>query len=181
MVEAHNYPYAEGLYGIPFGDLAVPFYGRIKGGSGREIICQISRSWITIRDEDENYWMQAVVKGNEARAIIATRKLTAGERHPDFFARKFFCFAFKHFEDSGLNVTKFVARWVKSEGDFGSLNWDQYKEGVAKGLSPQEAAKSTWTGKVLAECGFDEVEELHETVENPDVHPTYVVHVVFEK
>lgn len=181
MVEAYNYPYVEGSYGIPFGDLTAPFSGMIKGGSGREIVCQIWRNRITLRDVYKNYWMQAVVEGDKASALIVTRKLTTGERHPDFFARKFFHFALNHFEKNGLNVTRFAARWVKSEGEYGSLNWDQYKEGIANGLSPKEAAKATWTGRVLAECGFGEVEELREDVENPDVHPTYVVHAVFRK
>ena len=31
------------------------------------------------------------------------------------FCARVFLFAFKHFEDGGLNVTKFVAKWVKAK------------------------------------------------------------------
>lgn len=116
---------------------------------------------IRIYDEDEPaFTMQANVHGGTASANIYTRR-KSGERHPDFFAKNFLAFALIHFKNEAYPVVRFEAKWILIEGEeWGSDNYQQFRRLIREGLVPEDAAKQTWTGKLLSELGFSELESI---------------------
>ena len=167
MVKAErDYPYVKGSHGIPFDELIGPFKGKIIGGSGKEILCSIGSdeesAWIRVFDYRETgYEMKADVEGDTMEAVIYTQ-FRNGTRHPDFFARQFLAFALRRFALQGHEIRRFSAHWIRYGGVRGSKNYEKYMELRKKGELSIYAAKSTWTGKALAELGFTEVEEVDE-------------------
>ncbi|MBI2031578.1 MAG: hypothetical protein HYT08_03085 [Candidatus Levybacteria bacterium] len=160
------YPFVRGKYGLNLHEKESHFRkGRIETGSGRKVMADMvqrsNTAWIRIYDEDEPaFTMQANVHGKTASADIYTRKQT-GERHPDFFARNFLVFALNHFKNEGYPVVRFEAKWILTEGnEWGSDNYQEFQKLLQEGLGPEEAARLTWTGKVLSELGFSEVESI---------------------
>ena len=116
---------------------------------------------IRIYDEDEpGFTMQADIHGETASANIYTRKQT-GERHPDFFAKNFLAFALSYFKNEGYPAARFKTRWVLTKGEgWSSDNYLQFRRLIREGLVPEDAAKQTWTGKLLSELGFSELESI---------------------
>lgn len=166
MIETKvSYPYVEGFCGIPFDQISAPFQGFIKGGSGREIYCEINSddgiSWFEVEDIKNGFNMRIAVSRDTAVGEIYTRNLK-GERHPDFFAKKFLSYALEHFTQQGYKITVFDALWLKNKKPWGSINYTEFKKNLKDGSQPKEAAKDTWTGRVMAELGFTEVESAYE-------------------
>ena len=162
MVETKvSYPFAEGEYGISFKDLPVNTRGVTVGGSGRSLHYDIQRNYIEIEDEEfSRYRMYAKVSENSLIASVFTRRYITGERHPDFFARKFLIFAYEYFIANGHEINRISTYWIPSLDKFASINYDQYAEMLKKGFNSEDAARSTWTGRLAVEFGFTEIEGI---------------------
>lgn len=161
MKEVFNYPYKRGECGIPFNELPINSRGEVKGGSGRIMLYEISDSTIGIEDKEfSGYAMFAEVKDSKFMASVFTRRFTTGERHPDFFAKKFLFFAYEYFHSRGHQIDRIATYWTASVDKFTSVNFDQYSEAIIDGLSPEDAARSTWAGKIAGEIGFTEVDQI---------------------
>lgn|SRR3989344_5726361 len=163
------YPYLKGHFGIPLNELKTPIQDEIITGSGRKVFCDIGEdddiAWVRIEDNKDHYIMHINLKGDTVAGEIHTRKKN-GERHPDFFAKNFLAFALNHFAQQGYSVRRFKAMWAPVEsGEWGSDNYEDYQRLIQEGKTPDEAAKETWTGKVLSQLGFVEVESV-QSVEN---------------
>ena len=63
----------------------------------------------------------------------------------------------------GVEVTEIQGNWI---GQSGSVNHQQYVEGIGQGLSPQQAATNTWTGQVAADYGYTNVEVVLDSINN---------------
>lgn len=158
------YPFLKGQFGIPLNEISTPFVGEVKTGSGRTVICEFAqrgeRSWIRVEDLKDHFVMHAVVEKETASAEIHTRKKD-GKRHPDFFAKHFLAFALNHFKNEGHPVRKFNAMWSPVEGDqWASDNYEDYWKFRKEGIPQAEAVRKTWTGRVLAQLGFTEIEDI---------------------
>ncbi len=162
MVESKSgYPYVEGEYGIPFKDLAPNTRGIVRGGSGRSLHYNIGSSSIEIEDEEfSGYGLFAVANRNIFKASVFTRRYMTGERHPDFFARRFLIFAYEYFIVKGYKIDRVSTFWPLSGSKFHSVNYEQYLEMLKKGVNPENAAKATWAGRLAGELGFTEVESI---------------------
>ncbi|CAN5164261.1 hypothetical protein BH09PAT1_BH09PAT1_4960 [soil metagenome] len=70
----------------------------------------------------------------------------------------------KYFTEQGKSIQGMVGNWVSRRDDRQpSVNWNIYKKGLSEGLSSQEAALITPTGKAAGRHGFTEaVVTLHE-------------------
>jgi len=158
-----TYPFVKGIFGIPLEGLTAPFHKNVKTGSGREVQCAIEeegdKAWIEITDPKDDYIMHAVVRGDTMRMDINTRKKN-GERHPDFFARRFLIFAYEYFLANGHKIDRISTFWPLSGSKFHSVNYEQYLEILKKGVSPENAVKATWAGRLAGELGFTEVENI---------------------
>lgn len=161
------YPFVRGKYGLNIIERIGTYFtkGRIETGSGRRVMGEVSNransAFLRIYDEDDrSFLMEAEIHGNIGSANIFTRKKT-GERHPDFFARNFLIFALRHFENEGYVVDKFQARWtLTEEGEWEFDNYRQFQKLIREGVDATEAARQTWTGKILSELGFTEIESV---------------------
>ncbi len=84
-----------------------------------------------------------------------------------FHARRFMTYALEHFDRRGA-VTHFRAEWISGR------NHDAYYAALEEGVTPWEAAASTWTARTLAELGFASepitIDALQQTT-NPDQRP----------
>lgn len=162
MVETRSgYPFFKGKYGIPFKDLLANTRGIVRGGSGRFLRYGIKDSSIDIEDEEfSGYGLFAEVNRNIFKASVFTRRYMTGERHPDLFARKFLIFAYEYFIANGYDINRIATYWTASVDKFTSINFDQYSEAFAKGFSSEDAARSTWSGRLAGEIGFTEVEQI---------------------
>ena len=164
MVETKSgYPFVEGKYGIPFKDLQADSSGVVMGGSGRFLHYDIGSNSIEIEDEEfSGHHMYVKVSENTFMATVFTRRYITGRRHPDLFARKFIIFAYEYFLAKGHEISTYSSYWMPSIDKFSSENYEQYSKLLMQGLCPEDAARSTWTGKRAAELGFSEVESISE-------------------
>jgi hypothetical protein len=72
---------------------------------------------------------------------------------------------FAHFGDE--NIQEFAATWV-SRPQY-NTNYLQYRENLAKNMSPQAAAWATWTGQQMKARGFTRAEVTNDSGEQVNV------------
>lgn len=154
-VEQAGYPYIEGLYGIPFGQLLVGSEVIVKSGSGRRLSCEMGRSRIHVLDEDEQMLgLSASVTSGVIKLNLQTRLNNGSQQgvHPDLFAAKFVGMALVNFRHHGVNVVSLIGKWHP-----GSVNYRAFQKTKVVTGDALLAAKSTWTGKIAALHGFTEL------------------------
>lgn len=71
--------------------------------------------------------------------------------------RDMFISAMQRLSNEGIQVNQIRGNWLNG-GD--SVNTAQYQANIATGMSPEQAAKNTWTGKVAADFGFTKVQSV---------------------
>ena len=67
----------------------------------------------------------------------------------------------------GVNLQGIRGAWI---GGTDSVNFAQYRAGISAGLTPEQAALNTWTGKLSKQHGFTTVEKV---IDNGNVYPTF--------
>lgn len=157
MVEQANYPYKPGLYGIPFNNIEMNVHRLIRGGSGRRLSVLITKSGIDVEDEqDPWFYLRATVRKKTLYMELYTRKSSAQETHPDFFAGKFVDFAMKYFNNNRVNIRFFQAMWFRdSENE--ATNYDQFMQHFNLTRDEKEAVRRTWTAQMIKSYGFDAI------------------------
>ncbi|WP_085698324.1 filamentous hemagglutinin N-terminal domain-containing protein [Pseudomonas sp. B26(2017)] len=95
-------------------------------------------------------------------------EIRAAKDHPYFEASgtDMFASAMRRIGSEGVQVNKIRGSWEK---DAGSVNTAQYRQNIANGMSPENAALNTWTGKISQKYGFTKVEKIED-----DGYTTYV-------
>ena len=60
-------------------------------------------------------------------------------------------------QQEGIQVNGIQGSWIKGTD---SVNYAQYRAGLASGLSPEQSALNTWTGRLAQQKGFTTVESV---------------------
>jgi len=157
MAEQYNYPLFPGEKGIDFQkvDLATGVdYNLITESNARAQI-SILPSEISIFLPGTIFLMHAWAGNGVLDLNIRTRPHEKELPHPDFHAKRFISYALAHFESNGLKIHTFSGTWGED-----STNFRQYHEARSHGLAPAEAAKSTWSGRTMAQFGFTDIEDV---------------------
>lgn len=170
------YPFVPGKAGIPIYKVRPDPNGvRVQGGSGRLLRCVLLPDYLRVSDiDDSRYFMFAdLTSGHQQirldlRTVIENPNLV---RHPDFFARRFIEFALDHFIKHGFNPTNFVGKWSPN-----SVNYRQFFELLGAFHDRVAAAKDTWSGRVMGNQGFSEVNDSDIYID-----PGKRIEVVFQK
>ncbi|WP_423203671.1 DUF637 domain-containing protein [Pseudomonas kribbensis] len=83
----------------------------------------------------------------------------ATKDHPfyDASGTDMFASAMKRLDNEGIQVNKIRGAWV---GETDSVNVAQYLQNIASGMSKENAALNTWTGKLSQKYGFTKVEKI---------------------
>ncbi|BCX73166.1 hemagglutinin repeat-containing protein [Acinetobacter sp. Tol 5] len=68
-----------------------------------------------------------------------------------------FSSAIQRLNQEGIQVNKIRGAWISGTD---SVNTAQYSANLAKGMSPNDAALNTWTGKIAQRHGYTKVEEI---------------------
>lgn len=68
-----------------------------------------------------------------------------------------FSSAMQRLNQEGVQVNKIRGAWLSNTD---SVNTAQYSANLAKGMSPNDAALNTWTGKLAQKYGFTKVESI---------------------
>ena len=117
----------------------------------------------------EIYWADFEVEADgvmqvSVRTVTPDRTFRSGTlRYGNEFRN-----AIKHFEESGVEVNANDADWSYMTADEISENLRIFKEGMAEGLTREQAASKTPCGRVAGGCGFEvtSVENVLESQEH---------------
>jgi len=95
-------------------------------------------------------------------------EIRAAKDHPYFEASgtDMFASAMQRLGNEGVQVNKIRGSW---ETGTDSVNIAQYRQNIANGMSKENAALNTWTGKLSQKYGFTKVEKIED-----DGYTTYV-------
>ncbi|RZL02851.1 MAG: RHS repeat protein [Rubrivivax sp.] len=63
----------------------------------------------------------------------------------------------KRLSDDGVDIREIRGAWERGTD---SVNYTQYRAGLAQGLSPEQSALNTWTGRQVQQVGFSRVESV---------------------
>jgi len=118
--------------------------------------------WLSSVDEngvprlDEQYWVEFEV-GEDGVMEASVRTVLSDGKYRSATLRygEEFRNAIKHFEANGIQVTAYDADWSYMDADEISENLRAFKEGIAEGLTREQAAGRTPCGRVAKRCGFE--------------------------
>lgn len=155
-LEQACYPYVESFYGIDFERINIGQRNKIESGSGRYIgvvSSEVSGDFeFRVRDisAPDRYLIARTIYPKTIFFNLRTAESSNGaSRHPDLFAARFVDFTFYNFEKMGKEINTWRAGWEPS-----SVNYKKYRELRRNGLSVEDAAAGTWTGRMAAKHGF---------------------------
>ncbi len=146
----------------------------VKGGSGRDLYVSLSNTEIYVSDKEIPWFqMNAFVNNGVLSFDLHTRQSSTGNVHPDFYAARFIKFTMNYFGTSGVEIKQFETYWINDSNSY-ETNYHQFVDYLtAHGDTKQnevEAAKQTWTAKVMAKYGFSEVEQIkREIIEEEEI------------
>lgn len=171
MLETINYPYIPGHYGIPLSKLpekpSTIVAGGILSGSGRTLEYVISKDRLGIRDiKNPKFHLFAKVEDSALSLDLRTKDKTfwgGTFRHPDLFASSFVGYAIIHFEKNGVTPTHFIGSWQES-----SDNYNLFVAEYRKSFDTVQAARATWSAKVLGRYRFLYISEEDITIKSND-------------
>jgi hypothetical protein len=169
MERQPKYPYEPGKFGIPFEKIFENFRngqqtGTVISGSGREIEFRISKTSLSVCDSEftdrgilamvDNqdiltFWIQT-----EISKLDWSVKKIPWNKHPDMFAKDLIYAALQHFENTNTRTDICRCIWR-----YFSTNHQTYREEFKRSGDRVKAAKSTWAGQRLIECGFSEIHD----------------------
>lgn len=131
--------------------------------------------WLSSVDEngvprlDEQYWVEFEVSEDGVMEASVRTVLPGGKyRSATLRYGEEFRNAIKHFEANKIRVTAYDADWSYMDADEISENLRAFKEGIAEGLTREQAAGRTPCGRVAKRCGFEvtHVENVLESQEH---------------
>ncbi|HEX7634698.1 MAG TPA: hypothetical protein VF427_05380 [Noviherbaspirillum sp.] len=98
-------------------------------------------------DEEKHYLYAYVDKKNQLGFSIRAQ----GDRETYGSGRDMFISLMKRLEEERITVDRIQAHWATNDD---SVNTKSYLENLDHGMSRQDAANNTWTGRILGEYGF---------------------------
>lgn len=168
-----SYPYEAGRCGIPFDEVFSNISsgmntGEIYGGSRRILSYGLSQGNILltldIHDLKDPYYAMVGVLDTQQKILgfalntkVKSQDLQFGlgrTRHPDMFANKFIGIALSYFDSIGYAIHCCRAYWINEEKTSDAVNYYSFMRAFKRTGNKIEAARQTWTGRVLAEYGF---------------------------
>lgn len=156
MVEQEEYPYVKGSHGIPFSVLKETGGKEvIISGSGKILLCTASSDLLEVSDfDDKNLYLQAHLStdGLLTMALRTHSAVNPEEKHPDMFASRFIELIFRYFANRGREIECFLAQWGTN-----SDNYSQFMDVFQRSNDKVLAAKSTWSGEIIAKHGLTEI------------------------
>ena len=98
---------------------------------------------------------------NVDRSGVLGFDIRAAHGHPLYEASgtDMFASAMNRLANEGVEVNKVRGAWV---GGTDSVNADEYLRNIASGMSREEAATNTWTGRIAQKYGYGKVEKIEE-------------------
>ncbi len=163
-LEQFGYSYKPGIGGINFTDLTLDYTTEqlFNGGSGRPLGGLISPEFVSIRDLEYDqllmYSRATPVEKKQAASMslsIYTRSLNSELKlHPDFKGREFIEYCLKFYRQYFYPIRSISCNWLERPGE---VNAPMYWAAIDQGLSEVDAAKQTWTGRVLSQLSFTKV------------------------
>lgn len=131
--------------------------------SGRKINVLKHEAHIEFQDDrsPDKFHLKAYVKDGIASFDVSTDiqskikllNIKKHNRHPDFFAVKFVNCALEYFKQNNQDIQAIQGSWLG-----GSVNSEEFFDNLEnKKMSPAEAAKNTWSGRVFISHGFSQV------------------------
>ena len=185
---ASIYPFVPGKYGIDFASLihqAVDFREdpiECVSASGRKMFIEIGKvcfpdalyDAVTIRrkgkERDGQLVLEAGLNLSEDNTLtfkIITKSKILKRRDPDFFAAQFMKIAIDYFERiRGNEVKRVKGIWEPWSDNYKDFFKSYNKEGRDKEYQQKgqrtllEAARNTWTARILAGLGFDQIDDV---------------------
>ncbi|OGH03028.1 MAG: hypothetical protein A2798_01190 [Candidatus Levybacteria bacterium RIFCSPHIGHO2_01_FULL_37_17] len=149
-LEQAGYPYIPGKTGINFEPLAAAQQDVIIGESGCTLRYKATTTHIGVQDAKiPGLFLVADVRNGNAIEFDLTSRLN-GYRHCDLYAGKFTKFALYNFDRLGWNIRFWQSGWEN-----GFDNYNQFMQGLERGLGIVDAAKNTWTGRIATSYGFE--------------------------
>lgn len=76
------------------------------------------------------------------------------ENEPGTFCSDMFASAMQRLQREGVQVSSIRGVWIEGTD---SVNAAQYMSNIGRGMSPQQAAANTWTGRMAARYGYTNV------------------------
>lgn len=157
------YPFVPEVGGIDIREILDGYTGAriVRGGSGRELVCQIETNLISVKDRRNSWFvLEAAVERGIASFEVYSKPYVYGSegrefidnRHPDLYAGRFVDLAFCHFAQYGVRIDMCRGNW-----HFGSDNFNVFFDARCQGLSFAESAKRTWSGRKFIEHGFTQI------------------------
>lgn len=95
-----------------------------------------------------------------------------GDRSVLGTGRDMFISLMQHLEEEGIPVLVIEGKWNLGPNKH-SDNTAEYQKNLDEGMSPEDAAKNTWTGRMVKEFGFSVIHSVREEVD--------AIKVLFEK
>lgn len=186
---ASIYPYIPGKNGIDFASIISQSQnpdnsnGSMKctGGSGRSLQIELESrdikgivyDLVVVREGVKPELGKRILEAHyniEKKTLgfnLKTKTKHLRRRHPDFFAGKFIEFAIKYFEQiRGHNIENVKGDWRMSSDNFKAFFMTYDKDGKDRKYFQKDyqvaidAAKSTWTGRILSNLGFTEIDDV---------------------
>lgn len=172
-VEA-GYPHVEGEYGIKLDDIPFNVVSLIVGGSGKELRVLCNRQNLIVRDAiNPGYRMDATVRDDGQLSLYLVTRVHK-DKHPDFFAGHFVTAALEHFKQNGVVISHFRARWLEDSDNY--LEFVNNRSSLS--MSSIDAARNTWTGRLMCGLGFSDVDSPRLFFHNDSIP---YVEIIFSK
>jgi hypothetical protein len=157
----HYYTFSPGVRGIDLSHLVTdvnysrPYFTE----TGQSILVTIRPAVVEIIENTPRrfpYGLSGRMTEGEVDFHVYTRD-TWGVPFPDLFAGAFIRSMLRYFPDNEGVVTSWFSGWNR-----GSVNYESYQESIGNGMSFDQAAWSTWSGRLAQSQGFSRLESVPE-------------------
>lgn len=159
-----GYPLVPNSHGIDLEKVFPPLnrklsvFDEITTESGQKVIYDIKPDQIELYDQTNNRLSMTCSFNREKEQVefYLVTKDKENHRHPDMFAGKFIKACIEYLQKRGNVINHVLCHWSKSQ----PTNLIQFIQNLKDGMSVEEAAKNTWTGKIVTELGFTQTETI---------------------
>lgn len=135
---------------------------KVEKSTGLFIVNDKDIYWFNARLSNGVLTIDVFLKNNSGRSVLSGKVL--------------FREMMDHFGPTNIRIVE--TQWHKATPDYNSVNYDSFTQSINKGFPISNAAKDTWTGKILLTYGFNtvaNVELFHEQVTKSEVDIFYKV------
>jgi hypothetical protein len=164
-MEKINYPYEPGKIGIPFNEILNASRsgvenGVIISGSGRQINFEINKTAFKLFDTE---FVDRMMYAHNDNGILTFTLQTKNskldeddkfpwEKYPDMFAKNFVGIVLHYFRNMNIKIFTCKGVWYPN-----SDNYAAFMKNLNNGLSMENAARNTWSGRTFSEYGYSTI------------------------